>query len=180
MTLADMDGNESFDPANLGTAEEVAEESVSDNDMLMVRGPKNTRAVTGEGRGRGWEGGGGWHGRGGVDGRLVACGMGQVGSGLSLSRHSCFARWYGHISPVPDMHSPTWLDMPSLPRCAPASPQPACRLGPAHPQCCCAAPLTICWTRWTARCTTPFASSSACWRAGRWWQVRSRCCCGCC
>lgn len=46
MTLADMEGNETFDPANLGVAEEVVEESVADNDMLMIRGPKNTRAVT--------------------------------------------------------------------------------------------------------------------------------------
>ncbi|KAL4428049.1 hypothetical protein ABPG75_002138 [Micractinium tetrahymenae] len=46
MTLADMEGNETFDPANLGSAEEVVEESVADNDMLMIRGPKNTRAVT--------------------------------------------------------------------------------------------------------------------------------------
>ena len=47
MTLADMEGNETFDPANLGSAEEVVEESVADNDMIMIRGPKNTRAVTG-------------------------------------------------------------------------------------------------------------------------------------
>ncbi|PSC75680.1 T-complex 1 subunit alpha [Micractinium conductrix] len=45
-TLADMEGNETFDPAALGSAEEVLEDSVSDNDMLMVRGPANTRAVT--------------------------------------------------------------------------------------------------------------------------------------
>jgi hypothetical protein len=51
MTLADMEGNETFDPANLGQAEEVAEETVADNDMVMIRGPKNTRAVTG---GVGW------------------------------------------------------------------------------------------------------------------------------
>jgi hypothetical protein len=46
MTLADMDGNESFDASSLGSAEEVVEESVGDNDMLMIRGPRNTRAVT--------------------------------------------------------------------------------------------------------------------------------------
>ncbi|KAI3428775.1 hypothetical protein D9Q98_007596 [Chlorella vulgaris] len=45
-TLADMDGNETFDPANLGAAEQVVEETVADNDMLMIRGPANTRAVT--------------------------------------------------------------------------------------------------------------------------------------
>ncbi|KAL6779281.1 CCT1 [Auxenochlorella protothecoides x Auxenochlorella symbiontica] len=46
MTLADMEGQESFDAANLGSAEEVAEETVSDNDVIMVRRPRNTRAVT--------------------------------------------------------------------------------------------------------------------------------------
>lgn len=47
MTLADMEGNETFDASALGSADEVVEESVADNDMLMIRGPKNTRAVTG-------------------------------------------------------------------------------------------------------------------------------------
>ncbi|RMZ52070.1 hypothetical protein APUTEX25_001264 [Auxenochlorella protothecoides] len=46
MTLADMEGQESFDAVNLGSAEEVAEETVSDNDVIMVRRPRNTRAVT--------------------------------------------------------------------------------------------------------------------------------------
>jgi T-complex protein 1 subunit alpha len=46
MTLADMEGDETFDPANLGAAAEVAEESVSDNDMLMVRGCGAGRAAT--------------------------------------------------------------------------------------------------------------------------------------
>ncbi|KAL4532137.1 hypothetical protein Ndes2437B_g02559 [Nannochloris sp. 'desiccata'] len=45
-TLADMDGNETFDPAALGTAEEVVEESVADNDMIMVRGCTHGRAAT--------------------------------------------------------------------------------------------------------------------------------------
>ena len=45
-TLADMEGNESFDPAALGTADEVVEETVADNDMIMVRGCKNGRAAT--------------------------------------------------------------------------------------------------------------------------------------
>eukprot|EP00887_Chlorella_sp_A99_P001984 scaffold18.g1984.t1 len=45
-TLADMEAEETFDPAALGSAEEVVEESVADNDMVMIRGPKNTRAVT--------------------------------------------------------------------------------------------------------------------------------------
>lgn len=46
MTLADMEGNETFDPACLGTAAEVAEESVSDNDMIMVRGCSAGSAAT--------------------------------------------------------------------------------------------------------------------------------------
>ena len=63
MTLADMEGNETFDPANLGSAEAVVEETVGDNDMVMIRGPKNTRAVTGgAGKRAGATGGrvGGW------------------------------------------------------------------------------------------------------------------------
>lgn len=34
-------------PCAAGTADEVIEESVADNDMIMIRGPRNTRAVTG-------------------------------------------------------------------------------------------------------------------------------------
>ena len=45
-TLADMEGDESFDASALGSAEEVVEESVADNDMVMVRGCKNGRAAT--------------------------------------------------------------------------------------------------------------------------------------
>lgn len=46
MTLADMDGNESFDPAALGSAEEVVEERVADDAMMMIKGCKSTKAVT--------------------------------------------------------------------------------------------------------------------------------------
>lgn len=46
MTLADMDGNETFDASSLGYADEVVEESVSDNDMIMIRGCKQGRAAT--------------------------------------------------------------------------------------------------------------------------------------
>ncbi|KAK9810134.1 hypothetical protein WJX72_005428 [[Myrmecia] bisecta] len=46
MTLADMEGNETFDAAHLGQAEEVAEETVADDDMIMIKGCKNSRAVT--------------------------------------------------------------------------------------------------------------------------------------
>ena len=45
-TLADMEGNETFDSSSLGSAEEVVEESIADNDMIMVKGCANTRAVT--------------------------------------------------------------------------------------------------------------------------------------
>ncbi|KAK9846280.1 hypothetical protein WJX81_000900 [Elliptochloris bilobata] len=45
-TLADMDGNETFDVSNLGSAEEVVEETVADDDVVMVRGAANTRAVS--------------------------------------------------------------------------------------------------------------------------------------
>jgi T-complex protein 1 subunit alpha len=37
LTLADMDGNETFDPAALGTAEEVAEIRVADDAMVSTR-----------------------------------------------------------------------------------------------------------------------------------------------
>lgn len=46
LTLADMDGNETFDPAHLGSAEEVVEERVADDNMIMVKGCKYSRAVT--------------------------------------------------------------------------------------------------------------------------------------
>uniref|UniRef100_A0A7R9V3D1 T-complex protein 1 subunit alpha n=1 Tax=Chlamydomonas euryale TaxID=1486919 RepID=A0A7R9V3D1_9CHLO len=46
VALADMDGNETFDPATLGTAEEVCEERVADDNMVMIKGSKFTRATT--------------------------------------------------------------------------------------------------------------------------------------
>jgi len=45
-SLADMEGNETFDPSCLGEAEEVAEERVADDDMVMVKGSKNSKSVT--------------------------------------------------------------------------------------------------------------------------------------
>ena len=44
--LADLEGEESFDPKNLGEAEEVAEERVGDNDAIFIRGCKTTKAVS--------------------------------------------------------------------------------------------------------------------------------------
>ncbi|GLI64007.1 hypothetical protein VaNZ11_007161 [Volvox africanus] len=46
LTLADMDGNETFDPAHLGQAEEVVEERVADDNMIMIKGCKFSKAVT--------------------------------------------------------------------------------------------------------------------------------------
>jgi T-complex protein 1 subunit alpha len=46
LTFADMEGGETFDSSFLGTAEEVVEERVADDDMLVIRGPKNSRAVS--------------------------------------------------------------------------------------------------------------------------------------
>ena len=40
VTMADMEGNEAFDPANLGTAETVKEERVGDGELLYVCGCK--------------------------------------------------------------------------------------------------------------------------------------------
>ncbi|KAF2764909.1 t-complex protein 1 subunit alpha [Teratosphaeria nubilosa] len=39
-TLADMNGDESFDPKNLGQAEEVTQERISDDECILVKGPK--------------------------------------------------------------------------------------------------------------------------------------------
>jgi len=46
LTLADMEGNETFDPAALGQAEEVVEERVSDDAMIVFSGCKTTKAAT--------------------------------------------------------------------------------------------------------------------------------------
>ncbi|KAK5730773.1 chaperonin-containing T-complex alpha subunit Cct1 [Elasticomyces elasticus] len=39
-TLADMNGDEVFDPKNLGQAEEVVQERISDDECILVKGPK--------------------------------------------------------------------------------------------------------------------------------------------
>eukprot|EP00879_Flechtneria_rotunda_P005444 GHRR01005737.1.p1 GENE.GHRR01005737.1~~GHRR01005737.1.p1 ORF type:complete len:426 (+),score=192.76 GHRR01005737.1:139-1416(+) len=46
LTLADMDGNETFDAATLGQAEEVVETRVADDAMIMITGAKTSRAAT--------------------------------------------------------------------------------------------------------------------------------------
>merc|ERR1719181_2611863 len=44
ITLADMEGNETFDASNLGVAEEVIEERVADDDHLIIKGGKTQRS----------------------------------------------------------------------------------------------------------------------------------------
>lgn len=46
LNLADLEGGESFDPANLGTAEEVREERVGDGEMLFITGTKTSKCVS--------------------------------------------------------------------------------------------------------------------------------------
>ena len=46
LTMADMEGNETFDPESLGSCAEVCEERVSDDDMIVLKDCKNTQACT--------------------------------------------------------------------------------------------------------------------------------------
>merc|ERR1712087_849680 len=46
ITMADMDGNESFDSSMLGIAEEVSEERIADDDYLLIKGGKTQRACS--------------------------------------------------------------------------------------------------------------------------------------
>ncbi|KAJ4960302.1 hypothetical protein NE237_020212 [Protea cynaroides] len=45
-TFADMEGEETFDSSLLGLADEVVEERISDDDVIMIKGTKNTSAVS--------------------------------------------------------------------------------------------------------------------------------------
>eukprot|EP00611_Tribonema_gayanum_P002369 TRINITY_DN1173_c0_g1_i1.p1 TRINITY_DN1173_c0_g1~~TRINITY_DN1173_c0_g1_i1.p1 ORF type:complete len:561 (+),score=239.33 TRINITY_DN1173_c0_g1_i1:255-1937(+) len=45
-TLADMEGNETFDPAVLGEAEEVSEERVGDGELIFVKGTRTQASCT--------------------------------------------------------------------------------------------------------------------------------------
>ncbi|XP_038982489.1 T-complex protein 1 subunit alpha [Phoenix dactylifera] len=45
-TFADMEGEETFDSSFLGYADEVVEERISDDDVILVKGTKNTSAVS--------------------------------------------------------------------------------------------------------------------------------------
>ncbi|GMH33391.1 hypothetical protein BSKO_01225 [Bryopsis sp. KO-2023] len=46
LNFGDMEGQESFDPSWLGTADEVAEERVADDDILIFKGCKSSQVVT--------------------------------------------------------------------------------------------------------------------------------------
>lgn len=45
-TLADMEGNETFDASSLGTADEVVEERVADDAMILIKGCRFSKAIT--------------------------------------------------------------------------------------------------------------------------------------
>ena len=40
-----MEGEETFEPSFLGYADEVVEERIADDDVIMIKGTKNTSAV---------------------------------------------------------------------------------------------------------------------------------------
>lgn len=46
ITFADMEGAESFDPSNLGLADEVSEERIADDDHIVVKGGKTSRTAS--------------------------------------------------------------------------------------------------------------------------------------
>ncbi|POM64039.1 T-complex protein 1, alpha subunit [Phytophthora palmivora] len=46
LTLADMEGEETFDPATLGEAQEVSEERVGDGELIYIKGCKTRQATT--------------------------------------------------------------------------------------------------------------------------------------
>ncbi|GMN56335.1 hypothetical protein TIFTF001_025447 [Ficus carica] len=45
-TFADMEGEETFEPSFLGFADEVVEERIADDDVILIKGTKNTSAVS--------------------------------------------------------------------------------------------------------------------------------------
>lgn len=45
-TFADMEGEETFESSFLGVAEEVVEERIAADDVVMIKGTKNTSAVS--------------------------------------------------------------------------------------------------------------------------------------
>lgn len=45
-TFADMEGEETFEPSFLGSADEVVEERIADDDVVLIKGTKTTGAVS--------------------------------------------------------------------------------------------------------------------------------------
>jgi len=46
VSLANLEGEEAFDPALLGTADEVMEQRISDNELICIKGTANGRATS--------------------------------------------------------------------------------------------------------------------------------------
>jgi len=46
LTLADLEGGESFDPACLGFAEEIVQERIADDELILIKGCKNTKTAS--------------------------------------------------------------------------------------------------------------------------------------
>ncbi|XP_071854432.1 T-complex protein 1 subunit alpha-like [Apostichopus japonicus] len=46
VTLANLEGEESFDPSMIGHAEEVVQERISDDELILVKGPKVKKAAS--------------------------------------------------------------------------------------------------------------------------------------
>ncbi|UIZ28207.1 hypothetical protein KXD40_004335 [Peronospora effusa] len=46
LTLADLEGEETFDPSTLGEAEEISEERVGDGELIYIKGCKTRQATT--------------------------------------------------------------------------------------------------------------------------------------
>lgn len=46
-TFADMEGEETFDLSLIGHADEVIEERIADDDVILIKGTKNSSAVSG-------------------------------------------------------------------------------------------------------------------------------------
>lgn len=44
LTLANLEGEESFDPSNLGFAEEVTQDKISDEELILIKGAKTQRS----------------------------------------------------------------------------------------------------------------------------------------
>jgi len=46
MTLANLEGEESFDASMLGSAEEVVQERICDDELILIKGPKSRQAAS--------------------------------------------------------------------------------------------------------------------------------------